>query len=563
MKRWAVTTAAVVALAGLGLTAHGWVPWLTGLASSHKEGVESLNNLLELVSKLIAWLTAVSVFVYRLWRERKTRDAKRAPARSQTVHQMRAGHDAIQAGRNVQTGGANISGPVTISSGGDVRAVAAETYIEQQTIVQQTPPSCFAPLHQLPSPPADFTGREAELAELRAAMEQSGAYISGLQGQGGVGKTALALKVAEELSPNYPDAQIYFDLRGVSERPLSPADAMAYVIRTFHPEARLPQSDEELKATYLSVLHGKRVLLLMDNARDPAQVAPLVLPQSCALLVTSRLHFTLPGLREKRLDVLSAAQAEALLLKICSRINEQAGTVARLCGRLPLALRLAATALKEKENLDPADYVQRLEQHKLGALPAAGADPSTEASISLSYGLLSPEMQQRWRALGVFPDTFDGPAAAAVWQMEVGAAQDTLGRLLQYSMLEWNQTAKRYRLHDLMRDFARERLREAGETESAARRHASYYKDIMVAASNLYLPGRQGDALDLVDREWTNIQGGQAWAAANAAHDELAADLCSGYASRGGYVLEVRQPHVSKSGGSGLPWLQRAGAEIA
>lgn len=173
-----------------------------------------------------------------------------------------------------------------------------------------------AALHQLPPPPADFTGRGAELAELRAAIEQGGATISGVQGQGGVGKTALALVLAQQLTPNYPDAQIYIDLRGVSQKPLTALEAMAYVVRAFQPEAKLPERESELKPIYLSVLNGKRALLVMDNARDAAQVAPLVPPAGSALLVTSRFHFVVPGLHAKNLDTLPSADARDLLLAI-------------------------------------------------------------------------------------------------------------------------------------------------------------------------------------------------------------------------------------------------------
>jgi hypothetical protein len=101
------------------------------------------------------------------------------------------------------------------------------------------------------------------------------------------------------------------------------------------------------------------------------------------LLVASRLHFTLPGLHEKQLNVLPATKAEVLLLEICPRLDGQAATVATLCGRLPLAVRLAATLLKGRVDVDLDDYVGRLKAWKLTALPAAGADPSVEASIRL------------------------------------------------------------------------------------------------------------------------------------------------------------------------------------
>ena len=107
----------------------------------------------------------------------------------------------------------------------------------------------------------------------------------------------------------------------------------------------------------------------------------------------------------------------------------------------------------------PSDYRQRLAEEQNRPKLLAAGNESVEASISLSYGMLDAEAQKRWRMLGVFPETFDGAAAAAVWSAEKNSAEDTLGGVLtQYSMLEWNEKARRYRLHDLMRDFAWQEL---------------------------------------------------------------------------------------------------------
>ena len=147
----------------------------------------------------------------------------------------------------------------------------------------------LAPLHQLPTPPADFTGREEDLNFLRSKLSQGGTgAIFGLRGMGGVGKTTLALKLANELKPRFPDAQIYLDLKGVDPQPLTPSQAMAYVVRAFHPEAPLPESEAEMAGLYRSVLDDKSVLLLMDNAAKKEQVEPLIPPSTCLLLVTSR-----------------------------------------------------------------------------------------------------------------------------------------------------------------------------------------------------------------------------------------------------------------------------------
>jgi tetratricopeptide (TPR) repeat protein len=160
----------------------------------------------------------------------------------------------------------------------------------------------------------------------------------------------------------------------------------------------------------------------------------------------------------------------------------------------------------------------------------------------LSYGLLDVETQKRWRMLGVFPETFDGAAAAAVWSAEENSAEDTLGVLTQYSMLEWNEKIRRYRLHDLMRDFARQKLADEERYESSLR-HAQHYLGVLRSADSLYKEG--GDSLmsglAQFDLEWGNVEAGQAWAKENAADDNTAAGICSSYPDVGAYYLSLRQ----------------------
>jgi tetratricopeptide (TPR) repeat protein len=500
VKKWAITIAiaAAVLLLALVVTARWWLTPLVDFAVHDKAKAESLKTLLELIALPVGWLAFVVTSIYRLWPKKK--------------------EDAAKAGPTV--------------------TYNAPVYLQAPPL---TAPS-FNPLHQLSPPPADFTGREEEINELITAVAVGGATISELQGQGGVGKTALALKLAERLAPNFRDAQISMDLLGVSKKPLTAGEAMAYVIRAFQPEAKLPESEQEVAGIYQSVLHGKRALLLMDNARDAAQVRPLIPPAGCVLLVTSRFHFVLPGLQAMNLETLPHADAEELLLKIAPRIGGEAPAIANLCGYLPQALRLAARALAERVNMAPSDYRQRLADERNRPKLLAAGNESVEASISLSYGLLDAETQKRWRMLGVFPGTFDGDAAAAVWSAERNSAEDTLGVLTQYSMLEWTEKTRRYRLHDLMRDFARQKLADE-ERYEVSLRHARHYLEVLLVARECYRKG--GDSvmsgLALFDLERGNIEAGQAWAAENAAGNNAAAELCSSYPIIGVYCLDLRQ----------------------
>jgi tetratricopeptide (TPR) repeat protein len=390
----------------------------------------------------------------------------------------------------------------------------------------------FSPLHQLPPPPADFTGRAAELSELREAATRGGVTISGVRGMGGIGKTALALALSRELAPLYPDAQIYLDLQGVSANPVPAAQAMAQVIRAFHPDTRLPESEAEIAALYRSALHGRRALLLMDNAAGADQIRPLIPPEGCLLLVTSRFFFHLPGFQVKDLDEMPPEDARDLLLQIAPRIGEQAERIAAVCAGVPFALRQAAGTLAERPDLSPASYASRLEsgKAKLGLI---------EASLRLSYDLLPDELAGHWRTLSVFPAGFDASAAAAAWELEPEPADTALGELIRRSLVDGDEG--RYRLHDLARVFADSRCSEEERT-GAQRRHAEHYRGVLAQAQALYLKGGLAllSGLGLVDLEWANIRAGQAWAVDHAAGDQASAEAAFRYSHTGINYLVLR-----------------------
>jgi tetratricopeptide (TPR) repeat protein len=452
-----------------------------------------------------------------------------------------------------QSGGINAGG--NVSAQGDVTGRDRDNVlgdkVENKVVNQNTflpPPPVVPALHQLPAPPADFTGRKDELEELLESVKTGGVTISGLQGLGGVGKTALALKLAEQLKPDYPDAQFYLDLKGVTQ-PLTPRDAMAYVIRAWHPTAQLPENSEEVAAHYRSVLEGRRVLLLMDNARDAQQVSPLVPPAGCLLLVTSRKQFVLPGLTPKNLDELPSDDARELLLRIAPRLKKekknQVGELARLCGYLPLALRAVASALQEKKNISPADYAARLKETGKH-LVLKEIDPSIQKSVGAalqsSYELLCDDLRLKFRFLSVFPDTFDQAAAAAVWELPAENTQNALSELLAYSLVDFDGIAIRYSLHDLVRLFA-DQLLTAEERYSVQKRHAGHYLQIMRTAEGLYLKGGVSVAQGLArfDAEWANIQGGHAWVVVHQKDDDVVAEWCWSYPHAAVYCLLLRQ----------------------
>lgn len=411
----------------------------------------------------------------------------------------------------------------------------AQDFVQGNKIINEAPKPGLPALHQLEPPPVDFVGREAELAELLVMVKEGGVTISGLQGLGGVGKTTLALKLAAELKANYPDAQFLLDLKGPEPNPLPATEALKHVIRAYHPTVSLPESLTELRAQYLSVLEGQRVLLLMDNARDESQIKPLLPPPGCLLLVTSRFHFTVPGLKIKHLDALPPEDAIKLLLEIAPRIGNQAPEIARLCGNLPLGLRVAASFVTQRPNFKVEKLVSKLREKREWMEPI-------EASLSLSYELLREELQANWRALSVFPDSFDQRAAAAVWSLDEDQTLEQLGELFNFSLVEWNDETDRYRLHDLARVFADSRLTEV-EHPNYKQRHAEYYLQILYQSQSRYLEGGEAvkEGLAIYDQEWSNVQIGWRWVKQFAENNPLALELCNEYPNACSSISELRQ----------------------
>lgn len=217
---------------------------------------------------------------------------------------------------------------------------------------------------------------------------------------GGIGKTELALLVAERLRDHYPDAQFFINLQGTDANPRSPQEVMATCLCAFlGPETKLPEKPEQLSHLYRSQLNGKRVLLLLDNAADCAQVRPLLPPTGCAVLVTSRHSIALPGMSALTLHPLTEEEARYLLLEIAPRAEPAAEQICKLCGYLPLALRAAGSLLAITADLDPADYAAQLqdERSRLERFGTEGVEIDVAASFNLSYARLATE------AARVFP----------------------------------------------------------------------------------------------------------------------------------------------------------------
>ncbi|MGW2742076.1 BTAD domain-containing putative transcriptional regulator [Streptomyces sp. NPDC001450] len=360
---------------------------------------------------------------------------------------------------------------------------------------------------QLPATVFDFTGRAqfvAELGELLASGEGRVMAVSALGGIGGVGKTTLAVHVAHQMRSAFPDGQLYVDLQGAGARPAEPEAVLGSFLRALGtPDSAIPASLEERTALYRSVLRGRRVLVLLDNARDAAQVRPL-LPGSegCATLVTSRIRMLdLAGAQLVDLDVMSPDEALSLFTKIVGEERVASERVAALdvvalCGYLPLAIRIAACRLAARRTWTVSVLAAKLadEHRRLDELRAG--DLAVKATFELGYGQLEPAQARAFRLLGLA----DGPdislaAAAAVLGLRVDDAEDLLESLVDTSLLE-STAPGRYRYHDLVRLYARacaERDEQPpSERETAMSRLLDFY---LATATGVYAIERPKDRL--------------------------------------------------------------------
>ena len=404
----------------------------------------------------------------------------------------------------------------------------------------------------LPGRIADFTGREPEIADLIAALcrEDRRAAVSAIGGMGGAGKTTLAIEAAWRMAGRFPDGILYIDMLGFGTAPpLTREQAIAAIIEQLEPTAKLPDRLDQLLPLYRRLLAGRKLLLLLDNARESAQVVDLVPPSPVALLVTSRHQIFLDGAARLDLDVMRAGEAHALLRGM---IDNRRATDAELelladrCGRLPLALRAAGAYLQFRPGLKVAEYLSLLaeECRRLDHLRVAQAARDVRATLKLSASLLEaeePDLWQRWRMLVVFPAAFRPDAAAAIWDDTEAGAAEAMAHLVARSLLAFEHETGRYRLHDLVRVAAGEAL-ELEALAVASRRHAQHYFAVLSRADSLFRSGSDKAlvGLALFDEERVNISAGRRWASANVSLDVTATRLTFDYTDTGSCVLELR-----------------------
>ncbi|MFF2385710.1 ATP-binding protein [Streptomyces sp. NPDC058108] len=412
--------------------------------------------------------------------------------------------------------------------------------------LHHSPPEWPIP-RQLPVDTRHFVGRSADLTELGQALDDAVHHESGvvaitaISGTAGIGKTALAIHWAHQIARHFPDGQLYINLRGFDTRsPVEPEQALHAFLSALGVEAgRIPLDLAAQAALFRSTVDGRRVLIVLDNARDAQHVRPLLpASPSCLAVITSRNRVdslvVREGVHRVILNLMSHNDARALLAKRIGhkRVDSEPAAVddvIQLCGRLPLALSIVAARAAALSQFPISSLAEDLtdERTRLDALNLHETDLSVEAVFSWSSRLLTPQGARLFELLGVAPGSDVGVHASAVLADMTPTAVSTLLTELTQTHLVEEYSPKRYRLHDLLRAYAVKVARSDDELDlkPAMQRLLDFYLHTSHSGDRILDPLREsieieeGDrhsSFSLVDRKQA-----QEWFAAE--HDNLLA----------------------------------------
>ncbi|HKN51706.1 MAG TPA: BTAD domain-containing putative transcriptional regulator [Amycolatopsis sp.] len=355
---------------------------------------------------------------------------------------------------------------------------------------------------QLPARVGYFTGREDELAALEKFLGEPGDErpVVVISGAAGMGKSALAVQWAHRIAGRFPDGRLFLDLHGHDpDQSMAPADALAHLLRGLGlPDERMPDDPAERAALYRSLLHGKRCVIVADNAGSVGQVLPLVPGSEHALLiVTSRRALAALGSRHAvypiTLDAFGHQDSVALLTRVlgAERVGREPAEAARLaglCGGMPLALRLAAARLTGEPGRAIGALATELTGGRLDSLTLEGDSRTVRTVLASAYQPLEPAHSRLFRLFGLIPaDTFTGALGAAMSGMPAETGRAAAAELCGAHLIT-AAGPDRYRFHDLVREFAGQLAEDS--VEEAQNRLVDWYLYVAAEANRVIDPNR-------------------------------------------------------------------------
>ena len=543
----------------------------------HREVIAELGGLVTTFPLRERLRGQLMVALYRSGRQAEALDAYRA-ARRTLIDELglEPGEWLQQLERSILAADSDLNGPEVPA--GTLSARAAQPAVPAVDMVGPEPER--EPLRAAPDPApragqstpcmlptdiADFTGRSEQIDAIQAHLataaedpQRLAVPIIVVAGKPGIGKTALGIHVSHRLAPRYPDGQLFADLHGCSSDQVSPMHLLERFLRTLGaPGNLIPDGLEERAEMYRGLLSDQRMLVVLDNAGSEAQVLPLLPgnPQTAVLITTRSRLGALPGAVHVDVDVLDPQHCAELLSRIAGddRVRGEAKAVealTELCGRLPLALRIAGARLSARPHWSVEQLADRLENESRRLDELNHGAMGVRVSISLTYDNMSGPARRLFRLLAVV-DTplFSAWVCAALLDQPLTDACDLLDDLVDAQLVEIDGTgtgtSRQYRFHELIRVFARERL--AGEEPPAERiaalrrvfggllflaeeAHRRLYgegnKNLHSAAPRWRIPARAADRMLTDPLDWFERERQFIVAAVRQAADAGAVDYC-------------------------------------
>ncbi|MFC1442371.1 tetratricopeptide repeat protein [Streptacidiphilus sp. N1-10] len=368
-------------------------------------------------------------------------------------HDARASGDAA-----VAIGGDNSAGVITNPTFITFTATQADRSLQERPCL-------------LPPKAPNFTGREAEIDALRSGFSSPegspGPRLAVITGKPGIGKSALAIHIAYESRSLYTGGELYADLRGVNDRPASPEEIMGRFLRAMGlPEQEVPTDTHARLDMYRRLTADRPIILVLDNVADEKQVRPLLPPGDSALvLITSRNRLSgLEGAQRTDLDVFPVSTSLAFLCAIAGSATVEndpinARDVVSSCGHLPLALRIAGNRLATRRNMSMADLATELrDQRQRLELPETG-DLAVRVAFGLSYRKLGKGAKNAFKRLALVPgEDFGSGLCSALMDCDARQAARLLDKLYEANLIEPAATFGRFRFHDLLKVYSRDKL---------------------------------------------------------------------------------------------------------
>jgi tetratricopeptide (TPR) repeat protein len=426
-----------------------------------------------------------------------------------------------------------------------------------------TPPVTRADTLQRPS--LDFTGRTAEIERLTKALRQGRPVM--ISGMGGIGKSDLARKVAEEIRAEFPGAALQVELQP-DNKPVSATEVVGTLILALAPTRKLPDTLAERVAILRPLMQGQKGILLLDNAAAHEQIQPLEnLWHGWAILITSRVRWVVQGGKLERLEPMEINDAEILVATLTENYERtlteiEVKQVAKACQYHPLALHVASAYLGTFTHHAVENYIEQVRTAPMSALVAPEyANVAQVLGVSIEHlHETNPTDCERWHLLALMPDTFDAELAGAllgkliedeepdVERLNKTTTKATLDTLVRLNLLDTilsttENDRVRYRLHDFLTDYAlRHSLRHPPQStqDRAVRCHALEVLQWGGNLQDLYLEGQSVKTLLAFDVIWNHLNG--AWEKLNQSEDNIATYVTERFTLWLVYFLDLRLP---------------------